>query len=58
MLNMYSKPVQQLLDREHALPTIVWLGDGTPMRDDGKRQIAAHLAHMLHGVLLIDRDAA
>jgi hypothetical protein len=58
MLDLYTKNVQRLLTREFPVPAVIWLGDGHPMTDNGKRQIAANLAHMLHGVLLIDKDAA
>jgi hypothetical protein len=48
--------VRRVLETDtQGLPMIVWMGQDRPPSKD--RAIAAHLAHLLNGTLIVDNDA-
>lgn len=60
MLDAYPPSARMLAEQQHAfgLPLLVWLGDDGPLRDPERRDIAAQLANLFGGVLLVDKSAA
>lgn len=59
MLDDYPPVAQKLAAEAHreGMPVLVWLGDSKD-RTPEQLSIAANLAHMFGGVLIVDRDAA
>jgi hypothetical protein len=53
---LYTPGVRRVLELDtRGLPMVVYLGDDRPPTTD--RVIAAHLAHLLQSVLIVDNDA-
>jgi hypothetical protein len=53
---LYTPGVRRVLELDtRGLPMVVWMGQDRPPSKD--RAIAAHLAHLLNGTLIIDNDA-
>lgn len=52
---LYTPGVRRVLTLDtEGLPMVVWMGDGRPPSKD--RAVAAHLAHLLNGTLIVDND--
>lgn len=53
---LYTPGVRRVLELDtQGCPMVVWLGDDRPDNVQD-RVIAAHLAHMLKGTLIVDND--
>jgi hypothetical protein len=60
VIELYPPIARELAAAAHeeGLPLLAWLGDGEPVTDPERRVIAANLAHMFGGVLMVSKDAA